>query len=108
MAKGEKALGILTVVAGAVAGIAKVVSVLAAHRHTDLGCDWTCDNCGDSLNEQRGFSAGTAWTCHKCGYSNDVSEKNVIHPKLVEDEYGRSMEVIDFPAPGDWEDPEDY
>lgn len=108
LARGEKIFGVLTVVAGVIAGIAEIVSVLTNHRRTDLGCDWTCDNCGEDLNEQHGFSAGSTWTCRKCGYSNDVSENNIIHPRLVEDEYGHTMEVIDYPAPGDYEDSEDY
>lgn len=38
---------------------------------------WTCDNCGDYLNEQEGFDDHLPeWKCTKCGYVNkiDISE----------------------------------
>ena len=106
--KGEKVLAVLTATAAVVVGIAKIVSNLTGRRFADLGCDWYCDNCGANMNVQPGFTAGGTWTCTVCGYENDVSTDNIVQTKWMDDGFGHDIEVIDIPAPGDWEDPEDY
>ena len=44
----------------------------------DLDCDWYCDECGEYMNDQPGFTVkrGT-WKCKSCGAVNDVSEDNI-------------------------------
>jgi hypothetical protein len=45
----------------------------------DLDCDWYCDQCGDFMNSQTGFTvkSGT-WKCEMCGFINDVTSDNII------------------------------
>lgn len=39
---------------------------------------WICDNCGDYMNNQGGFTDWDGvWKCKKCGYLNDVTENNI-------------------------------
>ena len=109
MAKRKKNLANMASALTVAAGVAKIVADFVGRiRDNDLGCDWYCDNCGAELNTQLGFRAGSTWTCKECGYLNDVSTDNIIEPRKVVDDSGRELDVLDLPAPGDWEDPEDY
>lgn len=108
LAKGEKIFGVLAGVAALISGIVGIASAVTGHRVLDLGCDWYCDNCGAKLNDQAGFIAGSSWTCSQCGYFNDVSTDNIVSSYSSDDGSGHLIDVVDVPAPGDYEDPEDY
>lgn len=58
--------------------IAKMISLYRRLTRVE-DCDWYCDNCGECLNDQPGFTydCGT-WTCTCCGYENYIDEDNII------------------------------
>lgn len=106
MGKKKDTLKSIAEVAAAGAAFANLVVDIVHRGKSDLGADWTCDNCGANLNRQLGFFAGGTWTCTECGYENDVSEANIIGTRLEEDGTGHPHEVLDIPIYD--EDPEDY
>ena len=43
---------------------------------------WYCDDCGEYLNNQHGFTTETGfWKCEKCGFINDVTKNNMLDRK---------------------------
>ena len=46
--------------------------------YEDYDCDWFCDECGEFMNDQEGFTTkyGT-WICLHCGAENDVTPDNI-------------------------------
>ena len=54
------------------------------------GVGWICDNCGDYLCDQSGFSDhNDVWNCAKCGHVNRISRLEIFE---TEDEYQKHKE----------------
>jgi hypothetical protein len=44
--------------------------------------NWICDGCGDSLNQQKGFTDEIGvWLCRKCGYLNVIEYDRIFDSK---------------------------
>ena len=86
-------------------------------------CDWYCDGCGKSLNNQDGFDPYCGyWECKECGHNNRISKEDITSNLLksvsgvdmylvtsvsdlktkikdyLEGEYGRGVVSFDYSA----------
>lgn len=71
--------------------------------------DWYCDQCGEYMNNQVGFTTSSgSWTCTTCKYNNNVTNENIIwNNEEIDDmfttkkEHKTDFELADFCRGGD-------